>query len=203
MSTGLLRKKAGKIKNLNRFAELARLGEVVFHTDDLANLWHITNKNTLYTTIKRYVNDGLLTRIHKGFYAIKPIAEIDPLLLGLKAMHGYAYVSAETILAEEGVIQQQIPAVTLLGAQTRRFTIGQHHYYARKLADAFLYQPAGIVTKENGVRKATRERAIADLLYLNPRAYFDASRLIDWKKVRAIQKELGYPLTHKYSARRA
>lgn len=149
------------------------------------------------TTIKRYVSYGLLVRIHKGFYAVKPVAEIDPLLLGLKAMHGYAYVSTETILAEEGIIQQQISVVILLGTRTRRFTISQHRYYARKLADAFLYQSVGIVIKENDVRKAIRERAIADLFYLNPRAYFDAGHLIDWQKVRAMQKELGYPLTNK------
>lgn len=184
-----------KIQSVNRFAELARLGEVVFHTDDLANLWHITNANTLYTALKRYVGQGLLFRIHKGFYAIKPVKDIDPLLLGIKALHGYCYVSVEAILAKEGIIQQHIPAITLIGTKTRRFFIGAEQYYARKLADAFLYQSAGVVTEENGVRKATVERAVADMLYFNKRAYFDAAHLIDWRKVRGLQKEIGYPLT--------
>ena len=39
-------KRSAKIQNLNRFAELARLGEVVFHTGDLANLWCITNNGS-------------------------------------------------------------------------------------------------------------------------------------------------------------
>ena len=85
MSTGSITQNNVKIRNLNRFAALAQLGEVVFHTDDLANLWRITNKNTLYTTIKRYVAQGLLFRIHKGFYALKNPKDIDPLLLGVKA----------------------------------------------------------------------------------------------------------------------
>ena len=195
MSTDLLSTKSVKIKNLNRFAQLARLGELVFHTNDLANLWHIKNTNTLYTTMKRYVEQGLFFRIHKGFYSIKPLSEIDPLLLGIKALHGYAYVSAETILAQEGIIQQEVPAITLISTKVKRFTIGAHQYYARKLADAFLYQPVGITAKENGLRKATRERAVADLLYFNSRAYFDSPSRIDWKKVRILQKELGYPLT--------
>lgn len=182
-------------KHSNRFAELARLGEVVFHTDDLANLWHIINKNTLYTTLKRYVEQGLLFRIHKGFYAIKPISEIDPLLLGQKSLHAYAYVSTETILAEEGLIQQLIPAITLIATQSRRFSIGSQSYYARKLADQFLYQAIGVVTKENGIHKANGERALADLLYFNPRAHIDATKSVNWEKVRNIQKELGYPLT--------
>jgi len=41
----------------------------VFHTNDLALLWDIRNRNTLYTTIKRYVAKGTLIPIHKGLYA--------------------------------------------------------------------------------------------------------------------------------------
>ncbi len=189
--------KNAKIQYLKRFAELAKLGEVVFHSDDLANLWHITNKNTLYTTLKRYADHGLLFRIYKGFYAIKPPTEIDPPLLGIKALHGYAYVSTETILAEEGIIQQSLPAITLVSSKTKRFSVAGAAYYSRKLSDEFLHQPNGIITGPNGVRKATRERAMADLLYFNPHAYVDAARLMDWKKVRALQKKVGYPLTPK------
>ncbi|MBI2120102.1 MAG: hypothetical protein HYT94_00580 [Parcubacteria group bacterium] len=192
MSTGLRLVKDGKIANLNRFAELARLGETVFHTGDLANLWHITNKNTLYTTIKRYVEQGLIFPIHKGFYSIKPILEVNPLLLGIKAMHGFAYISAETILAEEGIIQQQLPVITLASTTTKRFSIAGYRYYSRRLAPEFLYQNIGIISDNTGIRKATLPRAVADLLYFNPRAYFDAERLVPWKEVRAIQKELGY-----------
>ena len=189
--------KNGKIQNLNRFAELARLGEVVFHTDDLANLWRITNKNTLYTTIKRYVEQGLLFRIHKGFYAIKPLREIDPYLLGVKALHSYAYVSCEAVLREQGIIQQELSAITLVSGETKRFSIAGTHYYSRKLSDQFLYQQIGIEALENGIRKASVERAVADILYFNSHAYFDGKNRIDWEKVRALQKEIGYPLTPK------
>lgn len=184
-----------KTQHLNRFAELARLGELVFHTDDLANLWGITNKNTLYTAIKRYTQQGLLFRIHKGFYAIKPSAMIDPLLLGVKALHDYAYVSAETILREHGVIQQELPYITLISNQTKRFTINGRAYYARKLPDQFLYQSTGISSTADGVRNATPERAVADLLYFNKHAYFDTPKRVDWKRVRELQKDIGYPLT--------
>ena len=113
--------KNARIQNLNRFAQLAKIGEIVFHTDDLANLWRITNKNTLYTTIKRYVGQGLLFRIYKGFYGIRPPQEIDPCLLGVKALHGYAYVSCETVLREEGIIQQELSTMTLVSSETKRF----------------------------------------------------------------------------------
>lgn len=195
MRTGLIAEKSSKIQYLNRFAELARLGEVVFHTNDLANLWRITNKNTLYTTIKRYVEQGLLFPIHKGFYAIRQPKEVDPLLLGVKALHGYCYVSTETVLRGEGVIQQELPAITLIADATKRFTVAGRSYYSRKLPDRFLYQSNGIMTAANGVRIATSMRAVADLLYFNKHAYLDAAHLIDWGKVHALQKEIGYPVT--------
>jgi predicted transcriptional regulator of viral defense system len=187
--------KNAKIKNLNRFAQLAKMGEVVFHTDDLANLWHIINKNTLYTTIKRYVEQGLLYRIHKGFYAIKPPIDIDPYLLGIKALHSYAYISTETILREKGIIQQELSSITLISGRTKRFIVAEHAYYSRKLPDIYLYKSNGIITDTRGVRKATLERAVADLLYFNKHMYFDTAHLIDWKNVHAIQKEIGYPIT--------
>lgn len=41
-------------KQAHRFALLAQMDEKVFHASDLASLWEITQKNTLYTTLKRY-----------------------------------------------------------------------------------------------------------------------------------------------------
>ena len=181
----------------NRFAELAKLGELVFHADDLANLWQIHNKNTLYTTLKRYAQRGVLFRIQKGLYSIKPPSAIDPYLLGIKALHGLAYVSTETVLANHGMIQQSLPSITLMSRQRKRFSLAGTTYFSRALPDQYLYQPIGITTMANGVRMATLERAIADLLYVNPLAYFDAQRTIDWKKVRAMQQAIGYPINPK------
>lgn len=67
-------------------------------------------------------------------------------------------------------------------------SVAGHQYYSRKLADRFLCQTNGIITTPNGVRKANRDRAIADLLYFNPRAYVDATGLIDWKKIETLQR---------------
>ena len=182
--------------HLNRFAQLAKLGEFVFHARDLANLWHIQNLNTLYTTLRRYAKQKLLFRIYKGFYALKPVGELNPFLLGVKALHEYAYVSCETILVQEGILQQRIESITLVSSQTKRFSIGDYSYLSRKLADQFLYNPFG-VGEEDGIRKATLERAAADLLYFNPRAYLDAgnSHSIDWRRVKQIQQQIGYSLT--------
>lgn len=181
----------------SRFAQLAQLGETLFHARDLANLWQIKNKNTLYTTLKRYLQKGLIFRIYKGLYSLKPIDEIDPMFLGTKALHTYAYISTETILAQKGIMQQQMHEITLISDISKHFSIGSHQYRSRKLQDIYLYNPIGI-TQKNGINMASTSRAVADMLYFNPQAYFDAGRSIDWKKVKQLQKQIGYPLTKQY-----
>lgn len=176
---------------LHRFAKIATLNEVIFHVDDLANLWGIKNENTLHTTLKRYAKQGLLFRIYRGFYSIKPVDKLDPYLLGLKAIHGHGYISAETVLINSGIIQQSINEITLISSKSAKFSIGGNNYRSRRLADKYLYNPAGVKEKD-GIKIASMERAVADLLYFNPRAYFDAGNLINWKKVKLIQKEVGY-----------
>jgi len=178
----------------SRFAQIAKLGETVFHTKDLASLWQIENPNTLYTTLKRYTQKGLLFRIYKGFYSIKPIDQLDPLMLGIKALHQFAYVSVETVLFQKGIIQQSVDKITLISSQSKKFSIGNYCYYSRKLEDKYLYQTVGIIDKDN-IKMATVSRAVADLLYFNPQAHFDADKLIDWKEVEKIQQEIGYPPT--------
>lgn len=179
----------------NRFALLASLGETVFHSGDIANLWRIRDKNTLHTTLSRYQAAGLLYRVHKGLYAIKPLGEIDPQLLGLKALHGPAYVSCESVLFEQGILNQSPREITLVSAVSKRFVIAGHRFRSRKLHEKFLHHDIGIEQK-NGIRKATVERAAADMLYFYPKKYFDAQNfgLLDLRKVRDIAEAVGYKI---------
>ncbi|KKP78724.1 MAG: hypothetical protein A2489_02140 [Candidatus Moranbacteria bacterium RIFOXYC12_FULL_36_13] len=192
MSTVKNTVKLNKGSYKQRFAELAKMGILVFHSNDLANLWQIKNPNTLHTTLKRYAKEGLITRIQRGFYSLQPAEKIDPFLLGVKILHRYAYISTETILARSGIIFQEIPKTSIISSISKTFFVAGREYRCRRLADKYLYNDAGIVL-ENGVQVASTERAVADILYFNPRCYFDGDRLIDWKKVRAIQREIGYP----------
>ena len=178
----------------NRFAQLARMGEVVFHISDLANLWRIRNRNTLYTTLKRYVQKGLLFRIYRGFYSLKGIGQIDPVLLGVKALNRFAYLSTESVLFEAGIISQVSDQITLVSSVSRKFSLGNNFYFVRKLNDKFLFNPIGLKL-EKGYYRASIERAVADLLYFNPRYFFDEAQRINWKKVKEIQRELGYPVS--------
>lgn len=171
--------------------KLLKLDRKIFHTADLALLWGITNKNTLYTTIKRYVQKGVLLPIHKGFYATVPLSQIDPVNLGVGFLHTYAYLTTESVLASHGVISQIPQAITLVSSLSKKFTIGSLSFLSRCLKSKFLYQTEGVEDK-NGVFVARLERAVADMLYFNPKYYFDNPGIINWQKVKSIQKEVGY-----------
>lgn len=174
-----------------RIDTLLKQDQKLFHTNDLAILWNITNRNTLYTTVKRYLKKGILIPIHKGYYSTVPTAQLDPIRLGAGYLHRYVYVSCETVLVENGLIFQKSPYITLVSDVSKKFSISGWNFLARSMRDRFLYNNIGIVST-NGILKATVDRAVADLLYFNPRSYFDNQNGINWKQVRLIQKEVGY-----------
>lgn len=176
-----------------RFARLAAMGEQVFHIGDLANLWNIRNTSTLHMTLSRYVAQGLLHRIQNGLYSLKPPAEIHPYHLGVKAIHGPAYISCETVLFYAGVQSQPPRAIAIVSGASRQFSLAGNRYRSRKLSDAFLYNDAGIEIQD-GTRIATLPRAVADMLYFHPKKHFDVPSVILWDKVRAVARAIGYPL---------
>src|ERR1035437_7979635 len=90
-----------------RFAQIAILGAIIFHADDLADLWKIHNKNTLHKTLSRYTKRKLIFRIYNGFYSIKKIKDLDPYFLGIKSLPQSSYVSCESILYEEGILKEK------------------------------------------------------------------------------------------------
>ena len=177
-------------------ADIAILGEVVFHAGDITNIWNIRNKNTLYKMLSRYENKGIIHRVYKGLYSTKPVNLIDPYLLGIKALHGPAYISCESILFEHGVINQPPQEITIVSSLSKKFTINGHQYRSRKLNDRFLSNTAGI-TMRDGIYTASLSRAVADMLYFNPKKYLDAinSKIIDWKEVSLITREIGYTIS--------
>jgi len=177
-----------KLANIkqNRFLSIAKLAIPVFHLDDLARIWGVNNRNTLLTSLKRYVKSGLIFRLYRGLYSIKPIAELDPLLLGAQAINSYCYLSGETILAKQGIIFQQVDSFTFMGKKTKRFKVENYRYYCRQLKDEFLYNDIGI-DKTGKFNLATSERAVADILYFDPSYHFDNPDTINWAEVHKIQ----------------
>ena len=175
-----------------RLSELIQLDRKVYHSNDLAILWDIPNKNTLYTTIKRYVQKGLLIPIYKGLYSTVPLSQLNPLELGKAIIHRYTYLSTESVLAQAGIIAQTTYAYTFVSSLSKKVTVDSISFRFRKLKDEYLYNPVGIIN-QSGNFVATTERAVADMLYFNPRYHFDFPENIDFEKVKRIQEDVGYP----------
>jgi predicted transcriptional regulator of viral defense system len=173
-------------------SKLLQLDRKIYHTGDLAVLWNISNKNTLYTTISRYVQKGILFPIYKGLYSTVPLPLLNPLELGKAIIHRYTYLSTESVLVQAGVIFQTTYAYTFISDLPKKVTVGSMSFLFRKLKQEYLNNPAGVLN-QNGIFTATAERAVADMLYFNPRYHFDASESIDFEKVKLIQKKVGYP----------
>ena len=175
----------------NKIKQIANSSEAIFRDTDLAVIWGIVNKNTLYTTIKRYARQRLLEKIRQGIYSIKSPDALNPDAIGAKILHGYCYVSAETILERAGILKQKIRNITFVSGLSKKFSVVTHFCSSRQMKDNFLYNSMGVYF-ENGVNYAEAERAVADLLYFNPKYYFDGSANINWERVREIQKIIGY-----------
>lgn len=174
-----------------RMSELLRLDRKIYHTNDLAILWGIANKHNLYMTITRYIDKGILIPIYKGLYSTVPLSSLDPLELGKAIIHRYTYLTTESVLSQVGVISQSVYDYTFVADQSKRVSVGQWSFRFRRLKDECLYNPSGIENR-NGIFVATPERAVADMLYFNPKYHFDVKDPIDFDKVKSIQKEVGY-----------
>jgi hypothetical protein len=175
-----------------RITQLLQLDRNLFHTNDLAVLWGIDNRHNLYVTVSRYIDRGVLFPIYKGLYSTVPIPSLDPLELGVAIIHRYTYLTTESVLSQAGIISQRVYDYTFVADRSKRITVGQWSFRYRKLKDEYLYHPAGIVN-QNGIFIASTERAVADMLYFNPKYHFDVPESINFDKVRSIQKEIGYP----------
>jgi len=157
---------------IHKLDRLLKSDQKLFHTQDLAVLWGIDNRNTLYTTIKRLVKKGVLIPVTKGLYSTLPIGEIDKFQLGTALIHRFCYVSCETVLEMEGVISQKVYPVTFVSSVSQKIKLGSILFLCRKLKPEVLLDPDGVIQKD-GYFIATKERAISDMRYLNPKYYFD------------------------------
>lgn len=174
-----------------KIKQLLALNRKILHTQDLAAAWGIDKVNTLYTTIRRYKEKGILFPIRKGLYATVSLEKLDPFELGAAVADGYAYVSCETVLSLAGAIKQEVAAYTFVAQRSDRMKLSGYRYRFRVMPDQFLYNTAGIELR-NGVLWATPERALADLRYFSPRYFIDSVNVLNIKRVKEIQKEVGY-----------
>jgi predicted transcriptional regulator of viral defense system len=174
-----------------RISQLIRINRKLYHTNDLAVLWKIQDRNLLYKTISRFMKKGLLYQVYKGLYSIVPLSELNPLDLGRSINHSYTYLSTETVLAQVGAITQSVYDFTFIADKSKKITVGEWIFRYRQMKEEYLHHPIGISEEEFGF-VASVERAAADMLYFSPKYHFDVPDLIDFEKVKRIQAEVGY-----------
>jgi len=180
-----------RIDQKDKLKMLINADKNVFSTSDIATIWGITNKNTLWTTLKRYVQNNTLHRLRKGIYSKVEPSKLDSFEIGCALAGPFSYISLETVLSQNGIIMQNVEKITLIGDSSSEFTYGGKSFVVRKMNPDFLFNRVGIEDKKR-YSVSSLERAVADIQYYSPNYYFDNEDPIDWNKVSEIKEFVGY-----------
>jgi predicted transcriptional regulator of viral defense system len=144
-------------------ARLQRLGVPVLTTGEAAAALRVTG-GAAHKTLLRLAGAGLIARVTRGIWAVS--LPIDPMLLPEHLTAPFpAYVSLQTALWHHGLIEQ-IPAAVFavsLG-RTRRLRTAMGSFSIHRVAPEVF---GGFETRPSGVKIATPEKALFDLLYLS------------------------------------
>lgn len=157
-------------------AKLYQIPKTVLTTQDIALEWEENDQKKLNSKIAYYVKSGILTRLTRGVFTKDQNYETKELATSIYAP---SYVSFETVLREAGIIFQHYDTVFIAGRWARTLTIHNFVFTFRKLKDSVLFNPTGIIIKNN-YSIATPERAFLDMIYLSPKYSFDNLEPIDW-----------------------
>lgn len=158
--------------------------KTVFSLKDLSLYWRIENPKYLKTKTRRLVKSGRLLFIRKGFYALEK--DYDRLELANK-MITPSYVGLATILYREGVIFQYDSRIYSVADESRTIQVDDQIYVYRRINNKLFFNPQGL--KFSGITSvASLERAVVDILYLEPDFYFDNLDSVDWNKCLLLSK---------------
>ncbi|MDR1057808.1 MAG: hypothetical protein LBL17_04615 [Coxiellaceae bacterium] len=153
----------------NLIAKLYQPPKTVLTTKELALLWQEHDKSRLNSKIDHYVKQKTLYPITKGIFAKTKHYDTKELATSI---YTPSYISFETILRESGIIFRHYSATFIASRFSKTITTDGNILTFRKLKDSILYNPIGIIIKDN-YSIATTERAFLDMIYLFPNYYFD------------------------------
>ncbi|MFA5830877.1 MAG: hypothetical protein WC878_03555 [Candidatus Paceibacterota bacterium] len=171
----------------NLIAKIYGMQKTVFNTRDIALIWEEKNRNNLKSKISYYVRNGDIVRLKNGIFVKNKNYDRQELAASI---YTPSYVSFETILREEGVIFQHYDTVFIAGTLSKELVIDDLKISFRKIKEAVLYNPFGIINKGN-YSVASKERAFLDMIYLFPGYYFDNLKSINWEKCNEMVKIYG------------
>lgn len=166
----------------NYLSTILRSPKTVFTLTDIALLWQEENMDAARVRLNYYVKQGDLYRIRRGLYAKNQ--EYEKLELATRTFTP-AYISFETVLAQEGLIFQYQTTITVASYLTREIRIDEQVYSYRKIKNTILINAIG-VKHENHLSVASKERAFLDTLYIYTDFHFDNLRSLNWDTVFSI-----------------
>ena len=176
----------------NKIGILIQQKQNLFHTSDLKILWNISNQNTLHKTIARLIKKKILFSLQRGLYSIIPLDQLDPIEIGFRAINHFSYLSTESVLSKNGIINQSPSKITFVSSNPAKFDIKNLSYLVRQLKPQSLNNTLGITQNDQGIFVAEIERSVADMLYFQRNYHFDAESLINWDIVKNYQHQLEY-----------
>jgi len=144
--------------------DLLRMGKPVVTTED-AELRLGLSGSAATRALGRLAAAGLILHLRHGLWALDP--KIDPLLLPEYLTAPFpAYVSLQSALQLHGMISQ-VPQVIYAASlsPTKRVKTRVGDYSIHRLTPSFF---GGFAVVGAGVRLATPEKALLDVLYLTP-----------------------------------
>jgi len=178
-------------RNTNYQKILLEQKKKIFSTADLGVLWGIENENTLWMTIQRYLKRNILYSIQKGLYSVVTLDKLDAFELACSVAGSSSYISGETVLQKAGLMVQNLDKITLFGVKTKQFSLGGRKFLCRYLNPKYLYNRNGIVEK-NTYSIASVDRAVLDLLHVNPKYYFDNHKILNKSELKLLKRKVGY-----------
>ncbi|OGT32972.1 MAG: hypothetical protein A3C44_06465 [Gammaproteobacteria bacterium RIFCSPHIGHO2_02_FULL_39_13] len=157
---------------------ILRSPQSVFTFTELALLLGISHENTLAAKIHYYVKTGALYAIRKGLYAKDKNYHSFELAIRI---YTPAYISFETVLAQEGVIFQAYQPIFVASYLTRELKCDEKKIAFKKIKSSVLTNNSGVYRRDYYFM-ADKERAFLDTIYLHKDYYFDHLNRIDWDK---------------------
>jgi predicted transcriptional regulator of viral defense system len=169
---------------MTKLNELLSTNKTVFTLDDLSVIWGQDKRSNTFQSAKEYAKAGKLVRLRRGLY-ILPKAKPNPAEIANKIVVP-SYLTGETVLKKYGLSFQLDNRITSAALVSRKIELDTTEYIYYKFYDAIFFNLRG-VSNEGGVTTASRERAIADLIYLNGSSYpFEDLANIDWPELKEI-----------------
>lgn len=164
--------------------KLYQYSKTIITNKEISLIWEENDKNNLNAKTAYYVKRKTLIRLVRGVFAKNK--DYNPKELAT-SIYIPSYISFETVLREAGIIFQHYDTIFVVSKWPKTMVIDKYTFTFRKLKDTVLYNPTGIINKDN-YSIATVERAFLDMIYLFPNYYFDNLKPINWEKCFEIGK---------------